>query len=211
MALSGFISIVLAYLLGSVPFGYLAGRFLRREDIRNYGSGNIGATNVMRLLGPAAALLVLLFDVGKGTAAIGLARLLTGQEHFWWLAALAVLTGHCWPVFLGFKGGKGTATALGILFGLVGAPVWGIILILAGVVIVLTRYMSMVSILAAVAFPALLWGFGYPPVNIFFGLAISALVIFRHRANIGRLINGTESKLGKKLDMPGRRGGGSAK
>lgn len=208
--MTGYLSIVIAYLLGSVPFGYLAGRLLRQEDIRNYGSGNIGATNVMRLLGPAVAVLVLALDIGKGAAAVWLARLLTGQEHFWWLAALAVLVGHCWPLFLGFKGGKGTATGLGVLFMLVGAPVWGIILILAGVVIALTRYVSLVSIIAAAAFPVLLWGFGYPPANIYFGVAISSLVIVRHRANIGRLINRTEAKLGEKVETSGNRRGGSS-
>ncbi len=209
--MTGCFSIVLAYLLGSVPFGYLAGRLLRQEDIRNYGSGNIGATNVMRLLGPAAAGAVLVLDIGKGVAAVLLARFLAGSEFWWWLAALAVLIGHCWPLFLGFKGGKATATGLGTLFVLTGATVWGTILILAGVVLALTRYVSLVSILAAAALPFLLWLFRYPPANIYIGTAIAALVIYRHRANLGRLIKGTEPKLGKRIDIPGNRGGGSPK
>ena len=161
MVVTGYLSVILAYLLGSIPFGYLAGRLLRREDIRDYGSGNIGATNVMRLLGPATALLVLALDVGKGAAAVLLARSLTGQEYFWWMAALAVLVGHCWPLFLGFKGGKGTATGLGILLVLVKAPIWGIILILAGIVIALTRYVSW-SPLRQRLISILLWLFSSP-------------------------------------------------
>ncbi|NMA92860.1 MAG: glycerol-3-phosphate 1-O-acyltransferase PlsY [Firmicutes bacterium] len=210
MVVTGYLSVILAYLLGSIPFGYLAGRLLRREDIRDYGSGNIGATNVMRLLGPATALLVLALDVGKGAAAVLLARSLTGQEYFWWMAALAVLVGHCWPLFLGFKGGKGTATGLGILLVLVKAPIWGIILILAGIVIALTRYVSLVSITAAVSFPILLWLFRYAPAYICFGVVIGALVVVRHQANIRRLINGTESRLGQKVGILRNKGGGSS-
>lgn len=201
--MNGAISIIIAYLLGSLPFGYLAGRLLKQEDIRNYGSGNIGATNVLRLLGPAVALPVMALDMGKGAAAVGLARHLAGpgQEYFWWLAALAALVGHCWPLFLGFKGGKGTATSLGAMFVLVKAPIWGTVLLLALVVIFLTRYVSLVSILGAASFPLLLWIFKYPVSQILIGMVIAALIIFRHRANIGRLIKGTESKLGKKASM----------
>ena len=119
-----------------------------------------------------------------------------------------MMIGHCWPLFLGFKGGKGTATSLGIMFMLVKAPVWGTILLLAAVILILTRYVSLVSITAAAAFPLLLWIFKYPLSQISFGMVISALIIFRHRANIIRLMSGTESKLGKKVSM-GNKGGGS--
>ncbi|HHX88083.1 MAG TPA: glycerol-3-phosphate 1-O-acyltransferase PlsY [Firmicutes bacterium] len=209
--MTGFFSIAAAYLLGSIPFGYLAGRLVKQDDIRNYGSGNIGATNVLRLLGPAAAGLVLILDIAKGSTAVWLARALTGEDQYCLMAAMAVLVGHCWPLFLGFKGGKGTATGLGILFALVKAPVWGGILIFAGVVMGITRYVSLVSILAAVVFPFLLWGFKYPPGYIYAGTAMSMLVIIRHRANIRRLINGTEPRLGEKADVLENERGGTRK
>lgn len=192
-----FLPLVLAYLLGSVPFGYIAVRLFRKTDIRDHGSGNIGATNVMRLLGPGLAVLVLLFDLAKGTAAVLLARSLTTGEVIPLAAALIVLIGHCWPVFLGFKGGKGAATAIGVLIPLAGwaaAAVLGV----AALTIGLTRYVSLGSVLGALSAPLFFWLFGFSPVYIYFSAAMALLIVFRHRANIKRLAGGSESRLGSR-------------
>lgn len=197
-----YLSLVAAYLLGSVPFGYIAARLIKKTDIRRHGSGNIGATNVMRLLGPKLAVLVLLLDLAKGMGAVVLARALSAGELIPLAAAVAVMAGHSWPIFLGFKGGKGAATGIGVLIVLGGwaaAPV----LSLAVLAIGLTRYVSLGSILGAASVPLFFWLFGFSPLYIFFGAAMGLLVIFRHRANIKRLLAGTESRLGWRTGPAG--------
>ncbi len=197
-----FFSLILAYLLGSVPFGYIAVRVFKKIDIRRHGSGNIGATNVMRLLGPGLALLVLFLDLAKGAAAVLLARALTTEEVVPLASALAVLIGHCWPVFLGFRGGKGSATAIGVLISLAG---WSAsaILAVAALTITLTRYVSLGSIFGALSAPLFFWLFGFSPVYIYFSAAMALLITFRHRANIKRLISGSESRLGSRAGPVG--------
>ncbi|HOB28416.1 MAG: glycerol-3-phosphate 1-O-acyltransferase PlsY [Dethiobacteria bacterium] len=198
----GFLAIVAAYLIGSIPFGYIFTRLFKRVDIRHYGSGNIGATNVLRLLGWRAALPVFLLDLGKGSAAVLLARACSSETVVVLAAALAVLVGHCFPLFLKFKGGKGAATGIGLLIPLSG-PVCASVVILAVIVIALTRYVSLGSIIGAFSVPFFLLFFGYEPLYLLFGAAMALLVIFRHRENIGRLLSGTEPKLGQKVKLNG--------
>ncbi len=198
----GYMAVGAAYLIGSIPFGYILTKLFRQVDIRRYGSGNIGATNVLRLLGWRAALPVFLLDAAKGAAAVLLARLCSEETIFALAAALAVLIGHCFPLFLKFKGGKGAATGIGLLIPLSGAVCASAVL-LAVIAIALTRYVSLGSIIGAFAVPLLFLLFSYEPLYIIFGVAMALLVILRHRDNIKRLLNGTESKFGQKISPAG--------
>jgi acyl phosphate:glycerol-3-phosphate acyltransferase len=190
---------LIAYLLGSIPFGLIVGTIFGGKDVRTVGSGNIGATNVSRVAGPFAGILTLLLDAAKGSAAVVLAARVTGDSSTWMMVAgLCALVGHCYPVWLKFKGGKGVATAAGIF--LVLSP-WALCLALAVfiLVVVFWRFVSLGSIAAAAAIPLLmyfLWAPGHaPPLAISFGsLAISLLVLYKHDANMQRLVEGTEAK-----------------
>ena len=210
--------LLLGYLLGSIPAGYLAGRWLKGIDIRQEGSGSTGATNVLRVLGKGPALVVFLVDVLKGTAAVLLAKaaleplgvpLDGGGTASWstdsWVVAagLAALAGHIWPVWLGWRGGKAVATALGMLLGLawpVGLACFGVFLTMLTV----SRIVSLSSVVAAVALPLLMLGwFGDQGLGLrwpYLALALltSTLVIWRHRSNLTRLMAGTEPRLGQK-------------
>ena len=190
------------YLLGSIPSGYLAGRWLAGLDIRREGSGSTGATNVLRVVGKGPALGVFLVDVLKGTAAVLLAK--TVLDPFGVgvvLAGLAALAGHIWPVWLGWKGGKAVATGLGMLLGLtwpVGLACFGIFLAVLSV----SRIVSLSSVVAALALPLLMlgWfantGLGLRWPYLVLALLTTVLVVWRHRSNIERLLAGTEPRLG---------------
>jgi len=184
------------YLIGSVPFAYIVGRLYRGIDIRKHGSGNVGATNAFRILGTWPGLLVFAADMGKGIAGVCLARGV-GGSWFVVLAALVVMAGHNYSVFLGFKGGRGVATGAGIILSL--TPV--VILLAVGIFVIIlitTRYVSLASIIAAGSVPVLMVFFNAPlPVNIL-GLTAAAFVIYRHRPNIRRLLDGTEPKVTDK-------------
>ena len=207
--------LLVGYLLGSIPSGYLAGRWLKGIDIRREGSGSTGATNVLRVLGKWPALVVFVIDVLKGTAAVVLAKALLEPlsqplgPQAWMIdtavvaCGLAALAGHSFPIWLGGKGGKAVATGLGMLLGLatpVGLACFGVFL----AVLSLSRIVSLSSIAAALAMPVLmlLWfaggamGLRWPYLAL--ALVASVLVIARHRANIERLLKGTEPKLGQK-------------
>lgn len=204
------ILVFVAYLLGSIPFGLLLAKLFGGEDVREHGSGNIGATNVSRVAGPLAGILTLLLDTAKGMAAVWLAGSFTGHSALWMmLAGLAALVGHCFPVWLGFKGGKGVATALGVFVALCPlAALAGVILFLLA--FVFWRYVSLASITAAAAMPLLiylLWAPPHaPPLVVTFGtLFAAALVIDKHKANLQRLLAGSEPKY-----SAGKSKGGSA-
>ena len=188
-----------AYILGSIPFGVIFARILGRADVRKSGSGNIGATNVARVAGPLAGILTLIFDIGKGAAAVLLTARLAHESAAWMmLAGLAALVGHCFPVWLKFKGGKGVATALGIFLGLCPAAALAALLLFIFVVAI-WRYVSLGSITAAAAIPLLmyfLWAPRHaPPLIITFGsLAAAVLVVYKHDGNIQRLVQGEEPK-----------------
>ena len=196
-------TLVLAYLLGSFPSGYLAGRWLKGVDIRTLGSGSTGATNVLRQIGKGPALVVFLIDVLKGTAAVLLAKALGFND--WWVVAagLAALAGHIWPIWLGWRGGKAVATGLGMLLGLawpVGLACFGVFL----TVISVSRIVSLSSVLAALSLPLLMLarfaslGEAVRPAYLSLSIVAAVLVIWRHRSNLSRIAAGTEPRLGDK-------------
>jgi acyl phosphate:glycerol-3-phosphate acyltransferase len=190
-----FLAVVVAYLVGAIPVGLLVGRAFGLGDIRGRGSGNIGATNVLRTGGWRPAVLTLLGDVAKGALAVWLGRVVSAEGAS--TAAVAAVVGNCWPVFLRFRGGKGVATGLGALLGLVplavapAAIVW--IAITASF-----RYVSLASVLAAICVPLGVVMLAYPWPAVLASAAVAAIVVVRHRDNIGRLLSGTERRLGER-------------
>jgi glycerol-3-phosphate acyltransferase PlsY len=199
---------VAAYFLGSIPFGLVLADLFGGGDVRKAGSRNIGATNVARVAGPLAGILTLVFDTAKGAGAVWLAGRVTGESARWMaIAAFAVLLGHCYPVWLRFKGGKGVATALGVFLALCPlAAVSALLLFL--LCVAYWRYVSLGSVAAAAAMPLLiyfLWAPHHaPPIIINVGtLAIAALVIYKHDGNLQRLVEGTEPRFsfGKKKEV----------
>ncbi len=186
---------LLAYGLGSVPFGIVMARLFGLGDLRAIGSGNIGATNVLRTGNRLAAFLTLVLDAGKGAIAVLLARWLVGPDAAQ-AAGLAAFLGHLFPVFIGFKGGKGVATFLGTLLALA-FPIGLAVCATWAVVAAVTRYSSLSALIAAVAAPvwALIMGQGQVAVLC---AVLAVLIIERHRANITRLMAGTEPRIGKK-------------
>ncbi len=200
------LSLIASYLLGSIPFGLLAAK-CKGVDIRQHGSGNIGATNVWRVCGWRFGLPVFVLDVLKGVAAVWLARWLAVRfsgDVAWTeiAAAMACIIGHSFPVWLGFKGGKGVATSLGVFLGLMPLPsvialtIWIAIFKMSG-------YVSLASIVAAVLLPAIAigmqftsWKYGWPVCG--FAVVAGLLIIARHRSNIARLRAGTENRFGRK-------------
>lgn len=193
-------ALVVAYLLGSIPSGVIVGRLVKGIDVRDSGSGRTGATNVLRTLGWPAAVVVTLMDVGKGVAAVLLGLVLadaSGQVA----AGVAVVVGHNWPVFIGFRGGRGVMPAAGAL--LVLLPLSAVVgITLAVVVIASTRYVSLGSLVGTVTGASILAAYallGSAPL-IFAPLAVvgGGIIVFGHRDNIGRLVRGTERRLGER-------------
>ncbi|MBN1254515.1 MAG: glycerol-3-phosphate 1-O-acyltransferase PlsY [Deltaproteobacteria bacterium] len=189
--------IVFAYLLGSIPTGLLLSKALAGKDPRQQGSRNIGATNVMRTAGKTLGAVTLIGDVLKGLIPVVIALWL-GREQTWVAGVgVAAFLGHCFSIYLRFKGGKGVATALGIFLPLAPLAVFFDILFFAGVVVA-CRIVSVGSILGAVAMPILIWLVGYPLPYVILGICVAALIIYRHKENIQRLMAGGENKfLGK--------------
>ncbi|HPG38589.1 MAG TPA: glycerol-3-phosphate 1-O-acyltransferase PlsY [bacterium] len=207
--LSIILVIALSYLVGSIPTSIITGKILKGIDIRQHGSGNAGATNVFRVLGWKPGVFVMLFDIFKGFAATWwIARIAVGPVPvntgiMMLIAGCAAIFGHIWTVFAGFKGGKGVGTAAGMIIALYPLT----LLIYLGVFIIVflaTRIVSLSSITAAISLPIVLTIFRYVvkiPVSLpvyIFGFFASALIIYTHRSNIKRLINGTENRFGKK-------------
>ena len=183
-----------AYLLGSIPFGVVITRALGMGDVRNIGSGNIGATNVLRTGNKAAAAATLVLDAGKGAVAVLVARALAGEDAAQ-LAALASFLGHLFPVWLGFRGGKGVATFLGTMLALA----WPVGLLCCATWLAtarLTGISSVSALVASLAATPFLWFLG-PRSMILLALALAALVWIRHRANIQRLVAGTEPRISR--------------
>ncbi|WNQ09301.1 glycerol-3-phosphate 1-O-acyltransferase PlsY [Paenibacillus aurantius] len=190
------LAVIISYLLGSVSFSFLAGKLLKGIDIRQHGSGNAGATNTLRILGKGPAIAVLVLDVAKGVAAVILGRWL-GDGNLWIpiLCGLAVIIGHNWPVFFGFRGGKGIATAIGVLATLSFLPALfaGLIAIL---LIVITRYVSLGSLVFTALTPVFLAIMGRERELLWASLIIAVFAYVRHRSNIKKLIARQENKLG---------------
>jgi glycerol-3-phosphate acyltransferase PlsY len=184
---------LLAYLLGGLPFGYWFVRLSTGKDIRTMGSGNIGATNVHRTSGGKAGIIVLLLDILKGYLAVLVAVIVNGKEpNALALAVIAVVLGHCYPVFLRFKGGKAVACFVGAF--LYAAPLaLGLTTLAFIAVFALTRYVSLASILGALLFPIIVWRLNVYALPILLaGTAAALLIVFRHRGNIDRLLKGKE-------------------
>lgn len=189
--------LIAAYLLGSLPFGYLMSKLFLKTDIRNHGSGNIGATNVLRVAGWRAALPVFLLDMLKGFLAVMLAKAVNDLPAVYLAAGFLAMIGHSFPVFLKFKGGKAAATAIGVLAALSG---WALLIlaICALGLVFFTRYVSVGSIIGSILVPIIFLVLGYDWQYFLFGVATALLVVYRHRENIDRLRKGTESKFGQK-------------
>lgn len=195
--------IIAAYLIGSIPTGLVFGKLLKGIDIRDYGSGNIGATNVFRVIGKIPGIIVLIIDILKGFAPIlmipHLVNVPVSKGLFSVLIGAAAISGHNWTVFSRFKGGKGVATGAGVFLALNPIAV-GITLALFFVLVALTKYISLGSVCSAVILPVLLMLFKSPLEYILFGLIMSLIVIWRHKENIKRLIKGTENKINFKKE-----------
>src|SRR5499427_7139713 len=192
------LAIVVAYLVGSVPFALLLARHWGAADLRRVGSGNVGAANALRASGVRAGVLVAVLDIAKGAASVALASHLSNVAAAPALAGLSAIVGHIYPVWLRFKGGKGVATACGVfsvLTPIAVAPslvaflltVWG------------TKYISLGSIVASVALPPIAYAIGSPAPAVIAAFAASAIVVFRHRSNLVRLRTGTERRLGARV------------
>jgi len=199
--------VLASYVVGSIPTAYLMGRLVKGIDIRQYGSGNVGATNVMRVLGTWAGLVTLAIDLFKGFAAVRylVVLLLPGDDWFaiWQiLSCVAVVAGHNWMIFLRGTGGKGVATTSGAFLAM--APVAAISAIAVwAVVVALTRYVSLGSIVAGISLPVFIWLTGRPAPFLWFSMLITAALVLKHQANIKRLISGTERKIGQKESIAG--------
>jgi glycerol-3-phosphate acyltransferase PlsY len=192
------LGLVASYLIGAIPVGFLVARAAGGFDIRGKGSGTIGATNVLRTLGPGPAVLTLLGDIVKGYLAVRVAEVL-GPQPMWGAAgALLAIAGNCWPVFLRFRGGKGVATGLGAFLALIPlaiVPAAALWIAIAAIF----RYVSLASMAAALTLPVAALVLGYPRESVGAAALAALVILWRHRENIRRLAGGTENRLGGRL------------
>ena len=201
-----YLILILAYLIGGIPFGLLMGK-VKGIDIREHGSGNIGATNTWRVLGARWGLSCFILDALKGFGPVFAASCLGGPDWLPVAAVFAAVSGHVWSPYLSFKGGKGVATSAGALLGVAALPVT-CALVVWGITFKVSRYVSLASILAAITLP--IFGFllhfltsrTYSPATLGLLVVLGLVTVIRHRSNIQRLLNGTESKMGSKNKNP---------
>lgn len=186
--------VVVGYLLGCIPSGLIVGKQFCNIDIRNYGSKNIGTTNMFRILGAKPAAVVLLADMAKGIVAVLFAKYLLGTPSAMLLGGIMAIIGHNYPVFLGFKGGRGVATGLGVICVLM-PKVTIIVFLVWALIVFFSRYVSLGSIVAATLVPILAVFFHYSWLYCIFSLIAAIFIVVRHKENIDRLRNGTESKI----------------
>ena len=190
-----------AYLIGAAPTSYIVARLVRRIDLREHGSGNLGATNAFRVLGWKAALPVMVVDVAKGWAPTIWFPFWDGAAPLEWALAYgaAAILGHVFSPFVGFRGGKGVATSAGVFLAL--AP-WAVLIgfIVWGVMLTLTRIVSVSSLMAALVLPVAVFATNEPPIELGLSLALAAFVVYAHRANIRRLLRGEETKFGRRKE-----------
>ncbi|SDY01102.1 glycerol-3-phosphate 1-O-acyltransferase PlsY [Eubacterium barkeri] len=206
IVLYGVLLVVASYFVGNLDFAYIVVKAVRHEDVRNYGSGNAGTTNVLRTMGLKYAVPVFLLDALKGTVCILAARFLVGtfglSDYFIAAAGIAVIAGHNWPVCLGFRGGKGTATSIGVFLAL--DPLVAVLAIVVGLIfLAIFKMVSLTSITGMVALPIvtlIIRGFTFTP-ELLLALFLCVSTVFQHRSNIKRIMAGTESKIGQKVDM----------
>jgi len=190
------ILIIVGYLLGSIPFSFLASKYLGKIDIRQYGSGNSGATNVYRVLGKKAGAFAFLGDFLKGLAAALIGRAILGDIDGAAICGGVAMIGHCYPVWIGFKGGKGVATTAGMILGM-NPVLWVIILVIQFSIIFATKYVSLASIVSASLLPVIGLLLNLENSFVMYTFAIGAFIVYRHKENLGRLIRGEENKLTK--------------
>jgi len=206
MTLQVALLLLISYLLGAIPFGLLICRWQKGIDIRNHGSGNIGTSNVLRTLGKKAALLTLVGDVAKGFFPVMVGRWSGFSES--WMAAVGVaaIIGHNWPVYLNFRGGKGVATSFGAALALM-PGISGLALLVYLAVVALSRYTSLSALFSSASLVIFAHLMAPSPARILFSLSCAAMVYLRHRDNIQRLLQGTERKIGEKVEI-GRKDAG---
>lgn len=190
---------VIAYFFGNFAAAYLVSKKAAKIDIRNYGSGNAGSTNVLRVLGAKPAAIAFAGDALKGTVAVFIGGLIAGSIGEA-LAGIFVVIGHNWPILLKGRGGKGIATTIGLMLAI--DPIMVVVIVVAGVaVIAMTRYVSLASVSGMVVFPIAMIATQKPPEYIAMSFILSAMAVYRHRANIVKLAKGTESKIGHRTRM----------
>ncbi|REE94261.1 glycerol-3-phosphate acyltransferase PlsY [Paenibacillus taihuensis] len=192
------LAILISYLVGSLSFSILIAKWVKGIDIRQHGSGNAGATNTLRVLGKGPGIAVFLLDIAKGVVAVLLGIYMAGGDWGPVLCALAAIFGHNWPVWFGFKGGKGIATTVGAMATLAFIPtlIAGIVAI---VIIAITRFVSLGSLIFALLVPIFIWNIGNNPLSyVWAGLIVCILAFVRHRTNIVKLLQGKENKLGAR-------------
>lgn len=188
------------YLLGAIPFGVLVGKVARGIDIREFGSGNIGASNVLRTLGVGPALLVFVLDTAKGTAAVVACRALKMEPWIVVMGGVLSIVGHSFSVFLRFRGGKGVATSLGMIIGLnpmIAGIAFGLWLVIVG----LTRIISVGSMLAAISVPAMMFAWEKHVEYQAIAVMAATLILVKHRSNVKRLLAGTEPRIGQRVKV----------
>lgn len=187
---------VLSYIIGNISASYLIAKYAAGIDIRKYGSGNAGATNVLRTLGKKAGVAAFLGDALKGVIAVVLGRLIAGEDGQIF-AGLFVVIGHNWPIFLNFKGGKGIATTIGVMTA-INPYIVAAIVPIGIVIIIITKYVSLASIMGMIIFPIIMLFTHQNMKLVLFSFILSIMALYRHRTNIKKLMEGTESKLGQK-------------
>lgn len=194
------LALFIGYFVGAIPFGVVIGLRTAGVDVRKLGSGNIGATNVLRVLGARTAIVVLAMDVAKGIVAVFVGKWLapdTASEMLPLLSGIAAVAGHNWSVFLRFGGGKGVATTAGVV--IASMPLTALIAIAAFLIVVaITRYVSLGSLVLACVLPIAAWQLDRPLPHVLFALVLGIMTIWRHRSNIVRLLEGSENRLGKR-------------
>ena len=188
---------LLGYLIGSIPFSFMVARLFGVKDVRTVGSGNVGATNVMRSAGKVPGILALLLDGSKGAVTVVLARGLTSSEALVCAAGICAMVGHLCPVWLGFRGGKGVATGAGLFLPLAPGAL-GIAALTFVATVATTRYVSLASILASLALPVAAYLLGGTTTVVVTAVVAASMVVVKHHANLGRLVRGVEPKLGEK-------------
>lgn len=187
------IIVLICYLIGNISFSFLLTKLKLKKDIREFGSGNAGTTNVLRVLGKKYAVMVLIGDVLKGVVAVLIGKFFGSSQIVTILCGLAVVIGHNWPALMNFRGGKGIATSIGVF--LMYDPIVALICIAIGIIIIaVSKYVSLGSISGMAIFPLVTLLFSRGTENFIFAFIIAVIAIYKHRANIGRLIKGTENK-----------------
>ena len=192
--LSYIIVVLCSYVIGSIPSGLILGKTLWNVDLREHGSKNIGATNAWRTLGKLPGIMVFVADLLKGMIGVYLGMLLVGTSTAMIIGGIMAIVGHSLSLFLKFKGGKGVATGLGVIIMLM-PTVSAIVFIIWFVIVILSKYVSLASIIAAICVPVFAFILGMPLEFVAFGVVAALFVIYRHKSNIGRLMNGTENKI----------------